>query len=254
MIHIKSKDEVEYLRKSGKVLASIVSELKSSLRAGIATIEIDKKAEALIKKHKAKPAFKGYRGFPGCICVSLNQEVVHGIPGSRVIRNGDVVSVDIGIVLNDYFSDTAFTAGIGKIPEQLEKLIEVTRKSLYKGIEQAVVGNHLSDISFAVQNFVESNNFSVVRDFVGHGIGKDLHEEPEVPNFGLPHNGPVLKEGMVLAIEPMVNVGTWRTRILEDGWTVVTQDGKPSAHFEHTVAITKTGPQILTEEWQKKIS
>ena len=247
LIAIKSKEELEYLRKSGKILATIVQELKDFIRVGVETKEIDKRAERLIEKYQAKPAFKGYRGFPGCVCVSINQEIVHGIPSNRVFEEGDIASVDIGIIFDNYFSDTAFTVGIGKITENLERLIHVTQEALFRGIEQARVNNHLSDISFAIQNFVESNNFSVVRDFVGHGIGKTLHEEPEVPNFGLPHSGPILKEGMVLAIEPMVNLGTWQTKVLADGWTVVTQDGKPSAHFEHTVAITKTGPEILTQ-------
>lgn len=247
MIPIKSKEEVEYLRKAGKILASIVEELKQTVRPGITTKDIDSKAEGLIAKLKVRPAFKGYRGFPACVCTSINQEVVHGIPSGRVLKEGDILSVDTGIIFNGFFSDTAFTVGIGRINSDLQKLIEVTEKSLYKGIEQAKVTNHLSDISFAVQDFVESNNFSVVRDFVGHGIGRALHEEPEVPNFGLPHAGAVLEEGMVLAIEPMVNMGTWRTRIQEDGWTVITEDGKPSAHFEHTIAITKNGPEILTQ-------
>jgi len=247
LIAIKSKEEIECLRKSGRVLASIVEELKDFLKPGITTKEVDKKAEALICGFGAKPAFKGYRGFPGCACISLNHEVVHGIPSERVIKEGDIASIDIGIIFDSYFSDTAFTAGIGKIKDALQRLIDVTRESLYRGIEEAIVDNHLSDISFAIQNFVESKNFSVVRDFVGHGIGKTLHEEPEVPNFGLPHSGPLLKEGMVLAIEPMVNMGTWHTKILADGWTVVTEDGKPSAHFEHTIAITRSGPEILTE-------
>lgn len=212
----------------------------------MSTKEIDSRAEELIVKLKVRSAFKGYKGFPATVCTSINQEVVHGIPGNRVLKDGDILSVDTGIILNGFFSDTAFTVGIGKIGDDLKRLIEVTEKSLYKGIEQAKVSNRLSDISFAVQDYVESNSFSVVRDFVGHGIGRALHEEPEVPNFGLPHAGPVLEEGMVLAIEPMVNMGVWRTRMLDDGWTVVTEDGKPSAHFEHTIAITSKGPEILT--------
>ncbi len=247
MIPIKSKEEVECLKKSGRILASIVEDIKLCIKPGIRTEFIDAKAEEFIAEYHAKPAFKGYRGFPKCTCISVNEQVVHGIPGKRIIKEGDIVSIDIGIVLNDYFSDTAFTVGIGKISENLQRLIDVTRESLFHGIEQAVIDNHLSDISFAVQNYVESQNFSVVRDFVGHGIGKALHEEPEIPNFGLPHSGPTLKEGMVLAIEPMVNMGAWHTRILDDGWTVVTEDGKPSAHFEHTVAVTRSGPQILTQ-------
>ena len=211
------------------------------------TKEIDAKAAELMARHQVQPAFKGYRGFPGCVCVSVNHEVVHGIPGNRVVRDGDIVSIDVGIIFQEYFSDTAFTVGLGRIPPRLEELLKVTEQSLYKGIAQAVVGRHLSDISFAVQEFVEAHDFSVVRDFVGHGIGKSLHEDPEIPNFGAAHEGPILNEGMVFAIEPMVNMGTWQTRVLPDGWTVVTADGKPSAHFEHTVAITKSGPEILTK-------
>ena len=247
MITIKSPAEIDLLRKSGKILASIVEELKGSLKSGIKTKDIDQKAEHLITAHGTKPAFKGYRGFPSCICVSVNEEVVHGIPGNRLIKDGDIVSVDIGIVYGEYFSDTAFTVGVGEIDAGKQTLIDVTRESLHRGIEEALIDRHLSDISHAIQQFVESRHFSVVRDFVGHGIGKSLHEDPEVPNFGKPHAGPILKEGMVLAIEPMVNMGGWQTKVLEDGWTVVTKDSKPSAHFEHTVAITKTGPEILTE-------
>ncbi|MFA5060424.1 MAG: type I methionyl aminopeptidase [Candidatus Omnitrophota bacterium] len=246
-IKIKSKDEIDRLKKAGKILATISEELKRSLKIGMTTKDIDRRAEDLIARAKVKPAFKGYHGFPACACVSVNQEVVHGIPGKRVVKEGDIVSIDIGIIHDDYFSDTAFTVGFGKIDPELKRLIDVTGQALLEGIEQAVPGNHLSDISFAVQDYVESNNFSVVRDFVGHGIGRELHEDPEVPNYGLPQTGPILKEGIVLAIEPMVNVGTWRTKILDDGWTVVTQDGKPSAHFEHTVAIMRSGPVILTQ-------
>jgi len=247
LIKIKTPEEIETLRKAGKILASIVKELKRSLKSEMTTREIDALAEKLIAGHQVKPAFKGYRGFPGSVCTSVNHEVVHGIPGEKIIKDGDIVSIDVGIVYNDYFSDTAFSVGFGKIHPKLEELLEVTEQSLYKGIAQAVVSNHLTDISFAIQQFVEAHHFSVVRDFVGHGIGSSLHEDPEIPNFGQPHNGPILKEGMVFAIEPMVNLGTWQTKILPDGWTVVTADGKPSAHFEHTIAITKSGPEILTK-------
>jgi len=246
-ITLKSPEEIEILRQAGKRLASIIKELSRSLKSGITTAEVDGIAEKLIASHDAQPAFKGYRGFPGCICISINQEVVHGIPGKRVLNEGDLVKLDVGIIYKNYYSDTALTAGVGQINPQLENLLNVTKDALYKGIAQAQANNHLSDISHAVQSYAEKNNFSVVRDFVGHGIGRSLHEEPELPNFGPPHCGPVLTEGMVLAIEPMVNIGTWQTKILNDGWTVVTLDGKPSAHFEHTVAITKSGPEILTE-------
>ena len=248
IISLKTPEEIELLRRCGGVLAAIVKELKCSLKIGMTTKEVDQKVEELIKKHNALSAFQGYRGFPGCSCISVNQQVVHGIPGSRVIQAGDIVSIDVGIVLNKYFSDTAFTMGFGKISPEKEKLLDVAQQALYKGIEQATVEHHVSDISYAIQNYVEAHNFTVVRDFVGHGIGRELHEEPEIPNFGPPHEGPLLKEGMVLAIEPMVNSGTWQTQTLEDGWTVVTKDGKPSAHFEHTIAVTKSGPEILTKE------
>lgn len=245
-IKIKSPTEIKLLKQAGHVLAEIIAELKRSLTSGMTTADIDARVESLIGRYKAKPAFKGYRGFPGCACVSVNEEVVHGVPGARRLKEGDIVSVDIGIILDDYFADTAFTAGIGKITTPLQKLLEVTEHALYKGIEQARDGNHLSDISSAVQGFVEGNGLAVVRDFVGHGIGRALHEEPEVPNFGPAGHGPILREGMVLAIEPMVNLGTWQTKIRDDGWTVVTLDEQPSAHFEHTVAITAAGPEILT--------
>jgi methionyl aminopeptidase len=202
-----------------------------------------------MKRKGVSPAFKGYRGFPGCVCVSVNDEVVHGIPGSRLLCDGDIVSLDVGIIHRDYYSDTAVTVGIGEVSKALRHLLEVTYQSLYEGIKEARVNNRLSDISHAIQKFVESHNLSVVRDFVGHGIGKNLHEDPEIPNFGPPHMGPLLKEGMVFAIEPMVNLGTWQTKISSDGWTVRTVDGKPSAHFEHTIAIAAGGPEILTEEY-----
>lgn len=246
-IRIKTAAEIDILRKAGKILASIIYELERSLKSGMTTKDIDAKAESLIRRANVLPAFKGYRGFPGCACVSVNEEVVHGIPGAKVVKDGDIVSLDVGIIHDDYYSDTAVTVAIGKIDAVRQKLLDVTRASLYQGIEQARPENHLSDISSAVQQYVEKNGFSVVRNFVGHGIGKQLHEEPEIPNYGAPHQGPVLKEGMVFAIEPMVNVGGHQTKVLSDGWTVVTNDGKPSAHFEHTIAITSKGPEILTQ-------
>lgn len=245
-IKIKTPEEIDILRKAGKILASIIRELERSLESGMTTKDIDLKAEALIRRANVLPAFKGYRGFPGCTCISVNEEVVHGIPGVKAVKDGDIVSIDVGIIHDDYYSDTAVTVAIGKVDEQCLKLLDVTRESLFKGIEKACPNNRLSDISWAVQQHVERNKFSIVRNFVGHGIGRQLHEEPEIPNFGEPHQGPVLKEGMVFAIEPMVNLGKHQTKILSDGWTVVTEDGKPSAHFEHTVAITNKGPEILT--------
>lgn len=246
-ISIKTSEELDILREAGVVLASVINEVKRSLKSGMTTREVGQKAEDLMKASNVLPAFKGYRGFPACVCLSVNDEVVHGIPGERVLKDGDIASLDAGIIYKGYYSDMAVTVGIGEIKPELQRLMDVTLESLRKGIEQAKTGNHLSDVSHAVQRYVEANQFSVVREFVGHGIGKNLHEDPEIPNFGSPHQGPILEEGMVLAIEPMVNMGRSSTRILEDGWTVVTQDGKPSAHFEHSVAITKNGPEILTK-------
>ncbi len=246
VINIKTPEELKVLREAGKILASIISEVKCSLKSGVTTKEVDLKAEEIIKAHKVIPAFKGYRGFPGCICLSVNEEIVHGIPGNRILKEGDIVSLDVGIIYKDYYSDTAVTVAIGTIKQELQKLLDVTLEALYKGIEQTRVDNRLSDVSHAIQKYAEANQFSIVREFVGHGIGKSLHEDPEIPNFGPPNQGPVLREGMVFAIEPMVNLGDSMTKILSDGWTVVTEDGKPSAHFEHTVAIGRNGPEILT--------
>lgn len=246
MIPLKSKDDLEMMRKSGEILARIMEEIRKAIKPGISTAEINDCANALIEKESAIPAFKGYRGFPSVICTSVNEEIVHGIPGQRQIKEGDIISLDLGINYRGFFSDVAVTLGIGKINSREKGLIEVTKKALSEGIKKAVADNHLSDISYAIQNYVESRGFSVVRQFVGHGIGKALHEEPEIPNFGRPHEGPLLKCGMVFAIEPMVNMGGWESEILDNGWTAVTKDRLPSAHFEHTVAITERGPEILT--------
>jgi methionyl aminopeptidase len=245
-IRIKSPQEIDILRKAGNILSSIISQLKSSLTAGIRTKDIDALAFDLMQKNKVKPAFKGYRGFPASTCISVNEGVVHGIPDNRLIKKGDLVSVDVGIICDDYYSDTAVTVGVGPLSPINQKLLLVTEAALYKGIEKAKAGNHLSDISHVIQTYVESHGFSIVRDFVGHGIGRQLHEDPEIPNYGSPHQGPLLKEGMVLAIEPMVNVGKHQTKVLGDGWTVVTEDGKPSAHFEHCILITSKEAEILT--------
>lgn len=235
------------MRRAGKALAYVVHTLRSSLKIGMTTLAIDQIGQRLIEEQGAIPAFKGYRGYPAAVCTSINEEIVHGIPSNRKICDGDILSIDVGLVLDGWFSDMAFTKGFGTLSLKAQRLIDVTEQSLYKGIEQMVPGRHLSDVGFAVQSFVEPFGFSIVRDFVGHGIGRSLHEEPEVPNFGLPKSGPILKEGMVFAVEPMVNLGDARTKILEDQWTVVAVDGKPSAHFEHTVAITANGPEILTQ-------
>ena len=246
MIPLKSEKDLAMLRKSGAILAKIMKRLQGFIKAGITTAEIDTLAEKLITEENVIPAFKGYKGFPASICTSVNEEIVHGIPGAKILKEGDIISLDLGINYQGYFSDVAITLGLGRINPKMKKLIEVTKRALAEGIKQARPENHLSDISYSIQNYVESNGFSVVRQFVGHGIGVNLHEEPEIPNFGRPHQGPVLKSGMVFAVEPMVNMGIWESVILDNGWTAVTKDGLPSAHFEHTVAITDQGPEILT--------
>jgi methionyl aminopeptidase len=246
MIPLKSEKDLEMIRRSGKILSRVMQKLCASIQEGLSTQEIDQLAEVLMSKEDATPAFKGYKGFPANICISINEEIIHGIPGERKLKNGDLVSLDLGVDYKGYFSDAAITTTVGKVNPRIKKLIEVTKAALAQGIKQARQDNQLSDISYAIQSFVEAKGFSVVRDFVGHGIGHNLHEEPEIPNFGRPHQGPVLKAGMVFAIEPMVNMGSWETRVVENGWTAVTKDGFPSAHFEHTVAITENGPEILT--------
>jgi len=246
MIPLKSEKDLQMLRQSGKILARIMQRLRDFIKAGVSTQEIDRLAEELLRRENSLPAFKGYKGFPANICTSINEEIVHGIPGERRIREGDVISLDLGINYAGYFSDAATTLAIGRVNSRAKKLIEVTKTALSEGIKQSRIGNKLSDISYAIQSYVEKHGFSVVRQFVGHGIGLSLHEEPEIPNFGRPHQGPELKPGMVFAIEPMVNMGTWESEILDNGWTAVTKDRLPSAHFEHTVAISEKGPEILT--------
>ena len=248
MIIIKSKREVLKLRKANMIVGQTLQELKKHIVDGISTIELDRIAESFIRKKGAIPAFKGYSGFPATLCVSINNEVVHGIPDSRKIKNGDIVSIDVGAKIDGFFGDAAITVGVGNVRPEAEKLMKVTRESLYAAIKKMRVGKRLSDVSVAVQKHVEANGFSVVRDFVGHGIGMNLHEDPQIPNFHSPqsHN-PRLKEGMVFAIEPMVNMGGYGVKVLEDGWTAVTADGSLSAHFEHTVAITSGEPWILSD-------
>lgn len=246
MIIIKSPREIEHLKRSNLIVAEVFATLKKAVRPGITTKELDQITEKIILSRGALPAFKGYRGFPASLCVSINDEVVHGIPGQRRLKEGDLVSLDVGVNLNGYFGDGAITLPVGEVDPEARRLLEVTEKALYIGIEKAEIGNRLSDISSAIQVWVESHGFSVVRDFVGHGIGRDLHEEPQIPNFGSPHQGPRLEKGMVFALEPMVNEGTYEVKILSDGWTVVTADGKRSAHFEHTIAITDGKAEILS--------
>ena len=246
MITIRTQKEIEIMRKSNRLVAQVLQKLRGAIKPGITTTELDEIAELSIKEAGAVPAFKGYRGYPATLCASVNEEVVHGIPGPRTLREGDIVSLDLGAYLYGYYGDAAITVPVGTINEEAKKLLKVTEEALYRGIEQAKNGNRLFDISHAIQSWVEPFGFSVVRDFVGHGIGRNLHEEPQVPNFGPPHQGPRLSPGMVLAIEPMINVGTWEVKILKDGWTVVTSDRSLSAHFEHTIAITDGRPDILT--------
>ncbi len=247
MIILKSEREIGYMRDAGRVVAGALEEVKKAARPDVTTQELDKVAEEYIKSAGAIPAFKGYHGFPGNICTSVNEQVVHGIPGLRRLKSGDNVSIDIGAVINGYNGDAAITVPVGEVDAEVAKLIEVTEASLYKGLEQAVAGNRLSDISHAVQVEAESHGYGVVRDFVGHGIGRNMHEDPQIPNYGPPGRGPRLKPGMTLAIEPMINLGTYDVRTLDDGWTVVTTDGKRSAHFEHTVVVTEDGPEVLTK-------
>jgi methionyl aminopeptidase len=246
VIIIKSPREIEHLKRSSAIVAEVFQELEKVIEPGITTHELDQITEKIILSRGAIPAFKGYRGFPASLCVSINEEIVHGIPSQRKVKEGDIVSLDVGVNLNGYFGDGAITLPVGELDREVRRLLEVTERALHVGIEKAKVGNRLFDISYAIQAWVEGHGFSVVRDYVGHGIGRDLHEEPQIPNFGTPHQGPRLEKGMVFALEPMVNEGTYEVKILSDGWTVVTADGKRSAHFEHTIAITDGGPQILS--------
>ena len=251
MITLKSVREIEVLRRANVIVAEILDELKEKVAPGVTTLELDSLAEELTHKKKATPAFKGYkmagRVYPRSLCVSVNEEIVHGIPSDRVLKEGDIVGLDFGVIYEGFYGDSAVTVGVGKPSEAAERLMRVTEEALYRGIEQLRDGKRLGDLSSAIQKTVESAGFSVVRAFVGHGIGKQLHEDPPVPNYGEPERGIRLKEGMVLAIEPMVNAGSCEVQIKEDGWTAVTSDGSLSAHFEHSVAITQNGPYILSK-------
>ena len=246
MITLKSKEEIEIMRSAGQIVAGALAMVGEEIKEGMSTKLLDKLVEDYIRSKDSIPAFKGYHGFPASACISINEEVVHGIPGDRVIRDGDIVSVDVGSILDGYYGDSAKTFAIGNISEEKRKLMEITEKSLLAGIDKARNGNKLGQISAAVQKVAEDEGYGVVRQLVGHGIGRNMHEEPQVPNYGSVNEGPVLKTGMVIAIEPMVNCGTYQVKTLPDGWTIVTSDGLPSAHFEHTVAITDNGPDILT--------
>jgi methionyl aminopeptidase len=247
LIVLKSDDEIKRMAESCRIVAEVLEGIRKNITPGVTTQELNEFAESFIRSRGARPAFKGYRGYPASVCTSINEQVVHGIPSLTRLRNGDIISLDIGVHYKGFYGDAAVTVPIGSVNNQARELLSVTEKALEIGIEKSVAGNRLSDISSAIQEYVESEGFSVVRNFVGHGIGRELHEEPQIPNFGRPGEGPGLSPGMTLAIEPMVNAGGWEVVILNDGWTAVTKDRSLSAHFEHTVAITKNGHRILTK-------
>ncbi|MBR2707957.1 MAG: type I methionyl aminopeptidase [Bacilli bacterium] len=246
MISIKSEEEVELLRIAGEITGSTHNYLKPYIKPGITTLELDKLAEDYILSRGATPSFKGYDGFPGTVCASINNEVVHGIPSGRTLKEGDIITLDIGACWKGYHGDSAWTYAVGEISDKKKYLLEHTEKSLFKGLEAIHDGCHVGDIGYAVSKYANEHGLGVVRELVGHGVGTDVHEEPDVPNYGARGTGPVLKEGMVIAVEPMLNLGSRKVYILEDGWTIITADGKPSAHFEHTVLVTKDGYEILT--------
>ncbi len=246
MIKLKSSKEIKLMREAGKIVAEVLAVMEKTVKPGVTTARLDSVAESRIRKHGAEPAFLGYNNFPASICASVNNEVVHGIPSLRRLKEGDIISIDVGVYRKGYYGDAAATYAVGEISAEAQKLIDVTRMSLKKAIEKMQSGNRLSDVSHAVQAYVEQNSMSVVRNYVGHGIGEQMHEEPQVPNFGLPGRGPSLQPGIALAIEPMVNAGSWEVEVLDDQWTVVTSDGSLSAHFEHTVVLGENGPEVLT--------
>jgi methionyl aminopeptidase len=252
VILIKTIKEIDCIRESNVIVAEVLQLLKSYARPGVSTLELDNIAEDYIRSNNARPAFKGYSqagsfDFPGSICSSIDDEVVHGIPGNRVLNEGEILSIDVGVEKNGFFGDAALTVAVGKISDEKQRLMDVTEKSLYLGIEEAIEGNRVGDIGNSIQSFVESFGFSVVRDLCGHGVGKRLHEDPQVPNYGKKNSGALLKNGMTIAIEPMINLGAYKVFVADDGWTVYTLDGKPSAHFEHTIAIIDGKPEILSK-------
>jgi methionyl aminopeptidase len=246
-IILKSPQEIEKMRRSNQIVVEILKEVKAAARPGVKTRELDELAERLLIQYQARSAFKGYNGYPAVLCTSVNEEVVHGIPSDRTLKEGDVLSLDFGVLYDDYYGDAAITLPIGRIRPEAERLLRVAEEALYLALDQARPGKHVSDISATIQRHVEAHGFSVVRDFVGHGIGKYLHEKPQVPNFGVPGRGVRLKPGMTLAIEPMINAGGYEVEVLDDGWTAVTKDRSLSAHFEHSVAVTENGPYILSQ-------
>jgi methionine aminopeptidase, type I len=247
MVILRLPDEIEKARASNRIVAEVLSKLRERVRPGVRTRDLDKFAEEIAEKKGAKPAFKGYNGFPYALCVSVNEVVVHGMPSERILEEGDIVGLDFGVYYQGFFGDATVTLPVGKVTEKASRLMQITEQSLYAGIAQAKDGNRLGDISAAVQDMVEDAGYSIVRDFVGHGIGKNLHEDPQIPNFGEKGRGIELRSGMIMAIEPMVNEGKYKVQVLPDGWTVVTKDGSLSAHFEHSVAITDNGPDILSK-------
>lgn len=248
MIILKTPAEIEIMARASRLVAETLAMLRREVRAGVTTEDLDRLAEQFIRSHGGTPAFKGYRNYPKTLCASINDQVVHGIPSKRTLKEGDIIGLDLGAIVDGFYGDSAVTVAVGNVNPRIAELVKVTEESLYAGIAQAVVGNRLSDISHAVQRHAEAAGFSVVTDFVGHGIGRQLHEEPQVPNYGKPGQGPRLQEGMVLAIEPMINMGSSGVRVLDDRWTAVTADGSLSAHFEHTIAIQSSGPpRILTQ-------
>ena len=256
MIYYKTEEEIELVRKSSLLVAKTHAEIAGLIKPGITTLALDKIAEEFIRDNGGVPAFKGYGGFPNTLCMSPNDQVVHGIPNDRALEDGEILSVDCGVVMNGYYGDSAFTYEVGEVDAETKQLLKVTKESLYKGIEQAVAGNRIGDIGYAVQQHAESFGYGVVRELVGHGVGKNLHESPEVPNYGRRGKGVMLKEGLVIAIEPMINLGTKRVLQHNDGWTITTIDNQPSAHFEHTIVVRKGKAEILSsfEEIEKKIN
>jgi methionyl aminopeptidase len=247
MIIRKSKAEIEKMRSAGRIVAEVLQRLAGMVAPGITTLDLDREADRMIREAGAIPTFKGYNGYPASICTSVNDEIVHGIPGKRKLRQGDIIGIDCGATYLGYVGDSAVTVAVGEVSDDIKRLMQATRQSLYEAIGKCVVGNRLGDVCNAVQAYVEPLGYSVVQNYCGHGVGRAMHEEPQVPNYGKAGTGPYLREGWVIAIEPMINLGRHETRQLSDGWTVVTKDGRPSAHFEHTVAITESGPQILTQ-------
>jgi methionyl aminopeptidase len=247
MIILKSPKELARMREAGRIVAEVLTELRERIKPGVTTAELDAFVYDFITKHKAFPSFKGYRGFPASLCVSVNEEVVHGVPGKRVLREGDIVSLDVGAIYRGYHGDAAITVGVGEINEVAKRLIEAAEGALLAGIEAMRPGKRVGDVSWAIQSYAESRGYSVVREYTGHGIGRKMHEDPQIPNFGKPGKGARLKPGMTFALETMLNMGDWETIVLENGWTVITQDRKLSAHFEHTVAVTDGEPEILTK-------